>query len=565
MPAQRAPVPAANVARAGAVGVTPGILVQTDTVNTPLYNAPLYTANRVASVQPRFVTASGRTSTMRSASLGTGVAEAEPTGPTMEEFAQLTDFCKAQFFACMDGFCDVLDDNQGRCSCSGNITKYAKTEKALKDATEELQDVAMKIQYLALSKDEVISLFTGTEAEIAMQGQTDTTMLRRDLDNIKKLVLDVKATDTYGTDSLFGLDFASLMDFDMGDGFDLSTLFTGGSVSNQRGADLYKTALARCKASVLETCRRQGVDTNIITNTYDLEIDRQCIMYERTLDDANTNMRRTVRNATVVLQKARLVVAQERNKYDARGCVNALDSCMQNDFVCGTDYDGCLDPTGKYIVNGEIVVGSQPGKSGDTTGLFAAWNYSGGNVWTSGDLTAFINQLSSSTVTGNTTDSLMLTSLAKKIGWQDSNGKNFGMCMSVLNRCQDLTFKNNKYVFDNSVVKEFLLRTMQLVKARQELVISSHAETCGMDLRTCLIANQATYGTDPSTYPGTVPGAAIGACNSILKTCASVTGTADNALVTAAICFQNKIFPTALMQSGGNCCTPQSGSTTVCQ
>ena len=138
----------------------------------------------------------------------------------------------------------------------------------------------------------------------------------------------------------------------------------------------------------------------------DLEIDKQCIAYERKLTDSNDEMARTVRNAKSVLQRARLMVAQNKNIYkDLRSCVNALDTCMQDDFVCGTDYENCIDPTGKYIVNGEIVVGSLPGQkieSGDsindidapgyyTDGLYSTWNYATNqNAWDSGSLTESI-------------------------------------------------------------------------------------------------------------------------------------------------------------------------------
>ena len=68
----------------------------------------------------------------------------------------------------------------------------------------------------------------------------------------------------------------------------------------------------------------------------------------------------TIRNAENVLRKARLMVRQNANTYDLRGCVTALDECMRSDFVCGDSYQNCLDPSGKYIVNGTVVVGSEP-------------------------------------------------------------------------------------------------------------------------------------------------------------------------------------------------------------
>lgn len=540
-----AQAPDANTARAA---MAP--LVQSDTVNNPLY---IPSGARVSVRTPVTATRGGtiRSATGSSASL----SEAEMiSGPTMEEVAQLSDFCKAQYFACMDGFCAVLDDNQGRCSCSSNITKYKKVEDALKEATEQLQDIAAKIQYIGLTTDEVKALFTATEAELAMQSTPDSTQLKNDLDKIRRLVVDIKPENSFGSE--MGLDFSNLLDFNLGLDFDLSTLFTDGGqkINNQRGAELYKTASTRCKSSVLENCRKQGIDINVIINGYDLEIDRQCMVYERNLEESNTNMRRTVRNATTVLQRARLVVAQNRNTYDAKGCVNALDSCMQNEFVCGSDYENCLDPTGKFIVNGQIVAGSTPGLA-PTGDLFKVWNYGSSNAWTTGDLSGLIATIPNNIPSGFngefsiSGDGGMLKSMLNKIGYIDADGRVFGMCASVLNKCQNLTFtsvKPARYYPNNTVVKEFLNRTFMQIKARQETVLADFAETCVTDSRSCLLANGAVQATDTLTAQGNVPTATQNACESIMKTCASVlsgTTTITN-VITAAICYNEKSFNT---------------------
>ena len=68
----------------------------------------------------------------------TTTAEKQTAISNMDDIVQMTDYCKAQYTSCMDNFCNVLDDNQGRCSCSKNIKNYEKTETALKAATEAL-------------------------------------------------------------------------------------------------------------------------------------------------------------------------------------------------------------------------------------------------------------------------------------------------------------------------------------------------------------------------------------------------------------------------------------------
>lgn len=510
-------------------------IVQTDTVNTPLYTGRV--SSRASAVRARIPTISSTSS-----SVVTTAESAADATQTMDELAQITDFCKAQYTSCMDNFCNVLDDNQGRCSCSKNIKNYAKTEEALKAATEALQDVAQQIQYIGLSADEIETLFTQTEAEIQMQSTQDNTQLKNDLDRIKNLIVDVKGgSASTVSDAGMGFNLSGLLDFSIDStGFDLASLFgtttaDTSSISNQRGETLYKTAAARCKSAVLTNCAAQGVDISVIANSYDMEIDKQCIAYERSLTDTNAEMNQTVRNAKGVLQRARLMVAQQKNSYDLRGCVNALDSCMQDDYVCGTDYEYCLDPTGKYIVDGEIVVGSTPGyvvsssaltapgiDYGESKTLYSTWfydnnKYAFGTDNDKGTLSDYINKTVTSTAQTQTSD-IMSNYLLYKIGYNE-DGKNYGMCMSVLNKCQDYTYTgttaaNRTYNPANDVVKEYLQRTLTKIKVAQDEVIADYAENCITDVSSCLATNNYEKSNN----------IAINACRAQIRTCMSVNG-----------------------------------------
>ena len=476
-------------------------------------------------------------------------AAATPASVTaaMENSAALTSFCKAQYTECMDNFCNVLDDNQGRCSCSKNIKNYEKTENALKAATESLQDVAQQIQYIGLSKDEIETLFSQTEAEIQMQATSDNSQIKNDLDKIKGLIVQVKSGTASSTeiDTGLSMDLSGLMNFNISSsGFDLGSLFgtqtaNTGSISNQRGEQLYKTAAARCKTAVLNDCQSQGVDISIVSNAYDMEIDKQCVAYERSLTDANEEMVQTVRNAKSVLQRARLMVAQQKNAYDLRGCVNALDSCMQDDFVCGNDYENCLDPSGKYIVDGEVVVGSMPGQTHlddyssmpgatySTDGLYSTWNYgSSKNAWgassgyAEGSLNEYVTSTMGATPTG--VGETMSEYLQYKIGYIKDN-KSYGMCASVLNKCQDYTYSNGSYSPKNRVIEEYLMRTLVKIKNAQDNVLADYAETCIADVASCLGENNY----DETATNSSKSRIAINACRSQIVTCMSVNGRAD--------------------------------------
>lgn len=516
-------------------------IVQTDTVNTPLYISGA-TSSRVGVSSTANVTTRVPTIRVGSASTASTTtatsSESASTAASIDELAQLTDYCKAQYVACMDNFCNVLDDNQGRCSCSANLVNYAETEDALKKATESLQDVAMQIQYIGLTADEVESLFTQTEAELEMQTSTDNSQLKNSLDKIKDMIIAVDSGSSQSTTSTgMSFDLSGLLDFSIDStGFDLSS-FLGmsnktDSISNQRGKQLYDTATARCKSAVLNSCAAQGVDINVITNSYDLEIDKACIAYERSLTESNDQMTATVRNAKSVLQRARLLVAQQKNSYDLRGCVNALDSCMQDDFVCGDDYENCLDPTGKYIVNGEVVVGSKPGAPGYADApIYETWKYSDSKfAWGTSEGEGSLSEYITTTVT-DTSAKVPSTSMSEflqnKIGYHDdSDRKNYGMCMSVLNKCQAVTYdgtgQNAEYNPQNNVIKEFLNRTLVQIKSAQDTILADYAENCITDVASCLAQNN--YDADDNEGGELSKGnkLAIKACNPIITTCMSV-------------------------------------------
>lgn len=361
------------------VGTTGSVLPAANRVNSGTTSvltsssAPLYNANnaRIGTANRRSTARLSSTITPVSTTPTLTQEDVTSTTTNLTAIAELTDYCKAQYAACMDNYCNVLDDNQGRCSCSKNIKNYEKTEAALAAATEDFQDVVQKIKYIGLTGPQIEALFAETEAELSMKSNSDSSRLKTSLDAIKKKIVDVSTPNasSYAATNGISLDLNGLLSADFTAGFDLNSFLgtTGvntSSVSNQRGDQLYKTASNRCKTAVLNSCTTQGIDANVITNSYDLEIDKQCIAYERSLNEANTEMRNNVTNAKNILQQARLLLAQNRNSYDLRGCVAAIDACMQDEYVCGSDYELCLDPTGKYLANGEIVKGGTPGVAG---------------------------------------------------------------------------------------------------------------------------------------------------------------------------------------------------------
>ena len=417
---------------------------------------------------------------------------------------QVTEECKAEYQSCMDDFCATLDDNQGRCSCSDKVKEYADNENSLKKATEELKELIQKIKYIGLSKEDVQSLFQQTEGELALQGKSDTSALKTELDRIKGMILNVDDSTDSNANSDGLLDITELLnggnDNNVTD-FDFESLLGGKktSVARQRGAKLRNTASSKCETQVLKSCRSKGADIKAVIAGYDLDIEKQCITYEKSLTAANDKMKSTIRNAQYFLQKARLVVAKQRNTYeDTRTCVNALDKCMQDDFVCGDGYKNCLDPTGKYIYNGKALAGTS------RTNISNLWDYKGSNIWTSGDLSDYIqNTLFKYAQPSNSGDMYgsiqqkdnsvngkdISTFLQYKIGYKNADGKNTGFCMSVLDKCQDSSYLKGKYNPSNEVVRTFLQRALVQIHGKHEDIIQKLPISCLEEVKTCLEKN----------------------------------------------------------------------------
>jgi len=403
----------------------------------------------------------------------------------LTNMAQLQQTCLTQYTECMDNYCNVLDENMGRCACSKNITNYKKTSDALKESNTALQDVAQQIQYIGLNKVQIETLFAETEAEMAMSAGGDNTKLKNSLDKIKDMVIDIKTPSASSTQKSSTLDLSGLLDFSSDGTFgDIMSLFGGNdgdvaSISNQRGATLYNTAAARCRKTVLDTCKVQGVDSALITNTYDMTIDKDCLAYESYLTEQNDEMLATIRNATNVLQRARLSVAANKNSYDLRGCIGALETCMTDEYMCGGDYEYCLDYEGKYIVAGEVVLGSEIGefKTDETKKL-----------------------------------------LTDKMLDDPRDGKAFGPCAEPMNLCQDYTYVDGVFTETNRVIDEYLTRVIPQIKKRHDEVIAEFRSECISDVIECVNENNR-YSTNDN-----ISDSAVKSCASVITTCMSALG-----------------------------------------
>ncbi len=458
----------------------------------------------------------------------------------LEQTAALNKSCQEQYNDCMDQFCAVIDANQKRCSCSSNLSRYSKVEKAVKDANAQLNEVAQNIRYVGLSADEISAIMSATEAEEAMTGATDTTENRSLLADIEKMIKD--PTTSYSSSSMT-TDSYGLLDIDLDFSSDSSDLFSldflnggnGNGFSNLRGADLYNAAKKRCN-TVINQCKEVGATAQQITGNYDLAIDKDCIAYEAGLNKMNDTLVSNVRSATRMLQKARLAVLQNQNSYDARECVSALEKCMTDDMVCGEDYTKCLDPTKMYIdENGNVVLG----KNINMIQNFMT-NYNNADVNAGYLSSAYgstqVSEPDCAAVEGDPTTGngkCVVKYLISKIGTKQK-ATDEGLCRPVLDKCRAYTYNSSgTYMPYNDIVINYIQRAMVNIKAAQYQIVANYASSCLSDMATCYNDQVSQLTSWSATAAVTsIYNIMNGACRNVALTCGYAVFSADQSAST---------------------------------
>ena len=218
--------------------------------------------------------------------------------------------CSAQYFDCLNQFCNVLDQNQRQCSCSSRLNEYREIEANLQRANDELNEVANQIRFVGLSAHEIRAILQETEAEQVMSMMEDRTQSRNMLAEIERLIME--PTSSGASFSNNNNSFSFDMDFSFSGDMSLDSLFGNnqGSFANMRGEELYNAAKRQCQP-LLTRCASNRTDQQIIQGQYDIEIDRACLQFEAGLIRANQAVRANIRAATQMLQRARLAVMHD--------------------------------------------------------------------------------------------------------------------------------------------------------------------------------------------------------------------------------------------------------------
>lgn len=272
-----------------------------------------------------------------------GVRAAIPvTAPSAETMGDGYVGCRDAYFACMDQFCALRDEQYRRCTCSSRLAEMRERERNFAAATGMLKDFeSNNLNVVDKSPAEVRAMYKASEGEAAMQ--KDVTSSAKSLSGINDILANKNSdvtdnmgnmTNIWGTTGLVG-------------GADLTSL---------ESTALYAAVHAQCAEMVGEMCGRIAT-FNMVVSAYGMYIEQDCTTYAVNLDKQQRAVNNATKQAKGALAVARL---DDYNLHNADAISICLDN-VRNDMYgtggCGPDNVQCLDHTGRFlnILTGEPI------------------------------------------------------------------------------------------------------------------------------------------------------------------------------------------------------------------
>lgn len=240
----------------------------------------------------------------------------------------------------MDQFCATANDSYRRCVCSSRLTDIQERERALSQASGQLQDFKdLNIEVIPKTAEEVNAMLTASEGELAMI--EDTSESSQQLAGIREVLSSTKnnALSTLGT-----LDIAG----DINQIWATTDLASGQNIANLTGEALYNAVHSQCIDLIADQCPSSST-LDMVVSAYGMYIENDCSTLLNALNtqlvQANSSIRETERE----MNQARLENYNAHNSTAINDCIAQVRADITADTACGTDYVHCLDITGRYL------------------------------------------------------------------------------------------------------------------------------------------------------------------------------------------------------------------------
>lgn len=305
------------------------------TTATTSRNATTRAASTTQTVSPRAAT----TNTTRGANVSPRAASSTTTVDLTEtRTGAAYEQCKNAYFACMDQFCQLKNDDYRRCSCSDRVLELAEIRDVMQDAGNQLTVFNENLDTVGMTAEQATAMKTASEGENALTSDKSAS----------KALLQAIMNSIRGEDSTVGGKFTDLnsinISFNTANAF--GTLDAGAAIAAYNGKNLYTAVYPQCRNAVRADCNDASLQRAI--NAYLMAIEQDCNTVQTAIETTQKQMKSAVRESSAMLDLARVENRRKHNSDDITTCVNNVESAILSEEVCGANYHKCLD-NGEFI------------------------------------------------------------------------------------------------------------------------------------------------------------------------------------------------------------------------
>ncbi|MFQ6729860.1 MAG: hypothetical protein ACLRFK_02290 [Alphaproteobacteria bacterium] len=256
--------------------------------------------------------------------------------------------CKNAYFACMDQFCTLKNDDYRRCSCNDRVFDLVAQRETLEDANVQLTEFTENLETVGMTAQQVIAMKTASDGENALTSDKSASkaLLQAIMNSIRGD--DANVVGKYSDLNSINLSFDTANAFGMTD--------TGQAIAAYNGQALYSAVYPQCRQAVRDTCTDASLQRAI--TAYLMAVEQDCNIVQSAIDTTRGQLKAAVREGGAMLDLARVENYQKHNSSDLATCISEIESAILSEEVCGANYHKCLD-NGKYIdvATGKPIIG----------------------------------------------------------------------------------------------------------------------------------------------------------------------------------------------------------------
>lgn len=247
--------------------------------------------------------------------------------------------CKTTYFACMDQFCQLKNDEYRRCSCSDRIQSLQNARNNLQQASEQLTAFNENLEIVGKTAAQAAAMNTASDGEMTLTKDNSASKAL-----LTAIMNSIRGTDSRVENSKLS-DLNSIdLSFDAANSFGTSDI--GQIIASYNGVALYSAVYPQCRDAVKSTCNTASLQRAV--NAYLMAIEQDCNTVQTAITNKQKATHAAIRESSSMLDMARAENHKSHNSDDIATCLANVESAILSEEVCGSNYHKCLD-NGEYI------------------------------------------------------------------------------------------------------------------------------------------------------------------------------------------------------------------------